>query len=159
MLKKDAFRRQDDPPPLGDVLHVAKIKATTKFTAVILAHRWQGFAVHWNGKRTVRCRTPKPQCQWCVAQCPTRWVGFLHLRNRSDSLEFALELTPFAGHQLKDLFERHATLRGMIIHVQRQRETEKAPIQIDFVGHVDAAEVLPPERSIEPTIQRLWGTL
>jgi len=159
MEKRDDWRRQQVPPPLGDCLHIAKITAGVGNTGICLSDEHSGYVVHWNGKRHVRCKTPSALCSSCKDRVPSRWVGFVHMISRDLTTQVALEVTVAGGHQLVDLRSRYGTLRGMILHAARAGKRLQTPLVITRLGQHDRIEDLPKEKSIEPTVQRLWGDL
>ena len=151
------WRRSVKPPPLGDVLHVERIDGSTVMTCVILSEKPDQYITHWNGRKTIRCRVPKELCEGCQKLMPTRWVGFLHCTNSELRGNFALELTPHAGHQCEAWLEEHSSLRGVLAVVTRLRKTKKSPLNLAFTGFMEGLEGLPPARSTEPTALRLYG--
>lgn len=157
MESSQHWRRMDCPPPLGDVLHVHRLDGNEVLTCVILSDKMEGFLTHWSGRKTVRCRQPKGLCEGCGKGLATRWVGFLHCTSTELKGAFALELTPLAGHTIKDYLDEHGSIRGCVCVVTRQRKTKKAPLVINITGRMEGLDALPKARTCEPTALRLYG--
>ncbi len=157
MEKPTAWGRNDRPPPLGDVMHVARVKADGQITVVCLSDKMIGFNTHWDGRKTVRCCKPKFTCQGCAQNWPGRWVGLLHCSTTELSDQFIIEVTPLAGEKIYKLWEEKGSLRGLIMFLHRQRAHKRAPLVVNFKGFIEGVSALPKERSCEPTALRLYA--
>lgn len=156
MNRKPRYVRQDCPPPMGDVMHITRIAATGRVSAVVISPSIWGTFTHWINKRTRRCHPVSKACEGCAAFLPKRWVGFVQWYDFSTKFHGLLELTQLGGNRMYALLELHKTLRGLRIEVGRERADKKAPMRIEVLGVYSGPEALPEEKAIEPTLDRLW---
>lgn len=159
--RKSRYNRQDEPPPVGRVLHILKIGDKTRMTVKVCASNIFGVVTHYDRrwKRTVRCTKHLGQCEYHENQVAERWAGFVHVCNMDGHGEAFVELTALAAHRLKAIAQQHGVFRGLIIHLYRERGTIKSPVAVEYVGVHDGKFELPSERSPEPTLDRLWTLL
>jgi len=151
------FARNDDPRPRARCVPIKPIGATDQLTAVILAPKVWGLDVHWTGGRIQPCRADGTLCNLCLERCPVKWRGYLHCVLQASGEQCFIELTDFAHERLKRVTADKLTLRGLICLFQRERKTVKAPINVSLVGETATYKVLPPERTPEETLKRIWN--
>jgi len=155
--KKPLFQRHDNPPPMGDVLHVARVRDIGHMTVVVISPDLTGFFTHWHNMRTRPCPGRDNGCKLCIDLQARRWVGFVQICNTDHTSHALLECTQLGGNRLKEIREREGSLRGLIIQVGRARPDIKAPMTIEVVGRDINADTLTFPKPIEPTLNRLWG--
>lgn len=155
--RKPDFLRQDDPPPMGDVMHIDRVPVGAYFTGVVISPRYAGWPTHWYNKRTIPCIGPAKGCRCASTILSHRWVGMIQWIMGERSSQTILELTPRAGNRLKEILEKRGTLRGLRLQVQRERATLRSPITLTIIGEHESPEQLPSEKDYTPTVQRLWG--
>lgn len=148
-----------DPPPLGDVLHVTRVKATGRPSGIIITPTMWGSYTHFMEWRTRRCVGLENGCAGCKLHIAKRWIGFVQWVDSEFTLHCALELTEKAGNRMKAIREKYGTLRGLRIEVRRERNDKRSPIEIEVLGQHPNPDELPQPKPIEPTLERLWGYL
>lgn len=156
--KRPEFLRMDDPPPMGDVLHIDRVGIGQFLTGVIISPSMAGWPTHWYMKRTRPCIGPKNGCVCAEKPLAYRWVGMVQWIRSDVTNPSILELTQLAGNRLKSILAKTGTLRGLRIEVHRERANLRSPIAISLLGNADHPDRLPSEKDYRPTLERLWGT-
>ncbi len=152
------FQRDDDPPPRRRVIPVKQVGATDQLVMLIVSSKCHGYRTHWTGQKTVPCIGGKTLCQHCLKQVPMTWRGYVQACAQNDATSMCfIEVTEFCLERLKKLQEDRPTLRGMIVCFSRERQKLKAPVQVTFIGEYPIHRVIPPERSPDETLARIWN--
>jgi hypothetical protein len=154
--KKTDWVVQSCPPPLGDVMHVARVSETGRVSGVCICDNVFGPWVHWVG-RTVRCVGLDNRCPHCLTHVNKKWVGFIQLHVPAQHVTFMIEVTNYAGLQLKAIRDAHETLRGLRLEFKRARDNMRAPLMCELLGLYHDVPSLPPEKPFTPTLDRLWS--
>jgi len=160
MAKKDRYFRQNSPPPMGRVLHLIRVTDKERATLMVCSSEIFGTRTHYDTsrRRTVRCTKHQGQCTYCDdLKLAFRWVGFIHVIGADRKSQGLLELTHYAGEQLVKLVEEVGHLRGLCIHVFRERGNKKSPLVLEISRPFLEIAELPPPGRVEPTLDRLWG--
>lgn len=155
------FRRDDDPPPRRRVTEIKKFGPTDRGVYLVLADKVRGFHTHWLNDRTQPCQEDRENCPGCRQKAPDKWCGYLHVIDPETQKHWFLELTEFAKKRLDAMRIENGTLRGLFIHVQRERAHKRAPLQVTKVSRylmpTEDHLMLAVERDPLPTLMRIWG--
>lgn len=154
---KGRFVRQDNPPKGCHVTPIKKVGDKERFTVLVCSSEVFGIYTHWNEKRTVPCGGTRKLCKLCLKEVARRWAGFVHVCNPDGSGAALLEMTALAAERLLACAEEGLGIRGLIVHVYRERGTKKSPIAVARVGRAPAEQVIPRPIDPEPTLCKLWN--
>ena len=150
------FAREDAPPKRLRVPPIIRVDANDRGAFAICSVRPQGYWNHWDDGRTYPCIAGKKLCKRCLKEVPRRWTGYLYVVNADGTGGSFLEITTLGLEDLDTLYGKGESLRGFIIHVERSKKTKRSPLRFDKLGAVPLHQVLPIERDVLPTLQRVW---
>lgn len=149
---------RDDVPPMGSkVTPIKKVGAKDRYTVAVCSAGFTGFPTHWFGGRTIPHQHDRKTCPGCVGKAKLSWYGFIHVCSPDGRGSVILEVTREGAKMLLGFQGNRPSLRGLIVHVRRERENLKAPLIFELIGQVQPAVELPP--AIDPilTLRVLWG--
>lgn len=128
-----------------------------KLNVVILSHDCYGHDVHFAG-RTVPCPGADAGCQYCEANRPIRWVGYVAATNPDTrTRRFLVELTPGIMGDVDRYFDAYGTLRGSFLQLTRpsQHPTGRLAALIHPHRGCNPSE-LPAAGDVESEVWRVW---
>jgi hypothetical protein len=134
------------PPTPGPKMDFVTIKNTDPVKYIVLSDFISAHDVHWLGRRTQPCKAPKARCEWCEAQKPIRWKGYIHcLRYPEIGKSIFLCLTPGCGYEMLLADPPPTILRGRVLAVWRANKSSTSAMLWRWVTeqHV-SADALPP---------------
>jgi hypothetical protein len=122
------------------------IRNTDPVNFIVLSDFISAHDVHWVGNRTQPCRAPKAKCEWCEAQKPIRWKGYLHcLAYPETGKSIFLCLTPAVGWELMQSDPPPTILRGRMLVVWRANKAATSKMLWRWKSeHQTGAMSLPP---------------
>lgn len=158
------FNQPNQPPAPGPREPIIRVRANQARDVVVLSEAWWAIVVHWEPteKRSFPCYVPQCECERCARELPKRWRAYLHVLVRQGGKyeEGFLELTPGMADYLNIELGEGVDLRGQRWRLERGNG-EKARVRIAVQPHHSAIskDPLPPARSPEMDLMRLWGFL
>jgi hypothetical protein len=132
------------------------VKHTTEEGYIVLSRKVSSAVIHWVCRRSVPCvRTyddfGRPVedgkvCPNCNPETPRRWQGYLHVMNKTGSIEYFLCLPPGAGWELLTNLPPDYDLRGKRLYARREGTAQTCPLLLRLDPNYTASCDLPIER-------------
>lgn len=141
------------PPIPGPKMEFVTIKNTDPVKYIVLSEWISAHDVHWLGRRTQPCKLLvdldgciKRKCEWCDAQKPIRWKGYLHVIKYPElGQSVFLCLTPNCGYELLQADPPPTILRGRVLSVWRANRSPTSAMLWRWVTEQHlSADGLPP---------------
>jgi len=104
-------------------------KTGWKLTLLILSEELLGLFTHY-ATRTVPCGFPEHECKFCSDGRPRTWRGYIAAYDLRRKGPCIAELPPAAARQLDDETQGFASLRSIIIDLERASERDNAPVRL-----------------------------
>jgi len=104
-------------------------KTGWRLNLLILSEELLGLHTHY-ATRTVPCGFPEHGCKFCNDGRPRTWRGYLAAYDLRRKGPCIAELPPAAARQLDDKTQGFASLRSIIIELERTSERDNAPIRL-----------------------------
>lgn len=125
------------PPPPGPRIDFWTPK-NVKPELVVMVSRWVwAHYIHWIGNCTAPCTQSigldgqvTRHCEYCKAQKPTRWKGYLHVRRVNLHQLCFLCLTPNSGFAVMEAFKDEKNLRGLFFDVNRASDSATSELLV-----------------------------
>lgn len=157
------FTRCACPPPAGPNIRIERLAANQKMFVAVLGDQIEWFLTHWmprSGKRkgySLPCLTPHEQCRGHQLQLPSKWRGYLHVKEMTNGKVCFVEVTQGMGEDLKKVVPDALSYRGMCLNIWRLNG-DQARLKCDIQAHWEARskDPLPPTYSVEKILKKLW---
>lgn len=112
--------------------------------------------IHWYGNRSHECTKQTKKCNGCERNWPTKVKVYLDCFHVEANARIFLELTHTAATYLGGCAPHDATLRGLLVSVNKSKGGAKGRYQISIMEGRKKSSELPEERDPLPTLRFLW---